>query len=600
MKIRIVYIFLCFFFIFQTFFSQDKSIETNIVKYWNYRERLVNNFMVVGKERGQSLPFSIRNYMGQGKMKQGEGPINLGNYMAILATEYNILKQSNEDISQTIKELYYALYAINRLDLFAETTNGYNKKAKLDGFFVRNDFPSSGFISDNPTLNEQINKKEEFIYGEGKSFKVKCILNIGVHACKNIMDANCNIIEERYRGYAEKYNHIPYSLDQFLGILLGLTFVDRFVDENANFSNNKFQDDEVFLKKEAQNITDRMITYLQKHNWVPKEPDGTYVGDCDFDQNKKPTYWKNNATMQWWSRFIAKIGNNITDKKYKHPAFSDLLTGVLSVQSDKFGDKFYNLRMYIEALTLSDLNNTVFTSTAKRVKNISKKYNWQAYYYTMGYLLHDWKYNNEIENDVRDMLIDAPCSGPYFHSKDDIGRGGWATENRFSSTIGEQYYGHKYSVRGNYVGLDYMLLHNLYILAYTNKQTKSLFGKLKNNNSVLCKTKRSSSTNTLKYCYKAKIKSCNERVSANKKIYKDHYKICTSCFDRCFVKCNKGKENCTKICKKECKITSNCKDKISKYFKVRYKDENYNPLKTKCNKRKLKQECNELKNKTLK
>jgi hypothetical protein len=218
----------------------------------------------------------------------------------------------------------------------------------------------------------------------------------------------------------------------------------------------------------------------------------------------------------------------------------------------------------------------------------------------MGYLLHKWKYDNTIENDVRDMLIDAPCSGPYFHSKDDIGSGGWATDNRFSSTIGEQYYGHKYAVRGNYVGLDYMLLHNIFILSYTNKHTKLLFGKLKNDSIISCESQKSSSNNALKYCYKAKIRSCNERVAADKKIYKDIYKSCTSCFDRCYNKCSKGEEICSKNCNKECKIKTNCRDRTLGYFKWKTGEANYNPLKRKCNKKKLKQECNKLKNKALK
>jgi len=66
-------------------------------KYWYYRTRLVNDFLKVGTEQGDCIPFSERGfeYGGNniaGTMKCGDGTSKLGVYIGVLATEFKLLK----------------------------------------------------------------------------------------------------------------------------------------------------------------------------------------------------------------------------------------------------------------------------------------------------------------------------------------------------------------------------------------------------------------------------------------------------------------------------------------------------------------------------
>ncbi|MEE9348955.1 MAG: hypothetical protein V3U80_02815 [Flavobacteriaceae bacterium] len=501
-------------------YSQQTDVENNILKYWNYRDRLVKNFIVVGPESGQSLPFGTRSERGKVKLSQGEGPIMLGHYIGVLATEYKLLHQNKEDTSQTLKELYYALYAFNRLDLVAETVNGYNKKPKLDGFFVREDYPSN-FVEINPSINENAIDKKSFITGSGKALKVKCTTHKGDKFCGVRNDDNCKTTENP-QGYAVKYNHRPMSLDQILGVLLGVSLVNTMVDENAVYLDKQFQDNEISIKKEAQNIAGRMISYAKKYHWTPKEPDGDYIGDCGFNKSK-PNFFKNNVTMLVFSRFFSKIGKNINGKRYSYIPFIDIFDGVGSIQGDNLKGAFYNRRMYIEMMTLSNKDNNLFLSTAKRVKKASLKYNWEPFYYSLGILLHTWKEDVGIKTQTLQLLNAAPFDGPFYHGLNDFSKSGWATKNRFSATLGEQYNGSRFSeITGNYIGLDYMLLHNMYLLAY-GKSTLQ-YGELKNKNATNHILKPYKITQDK--CVISKKQSCKERYKYYTFIYKLNLKSC--------------------------------------------------------------------------
>ena len=117
-------------------------------KYWAYRHKLRTEFTKIGKGDGHSLPAENRDmFKGcggiYGRYQTGDAVLNLGEYIAMLATEYKLLNDANQDVTPTANELYYALNAVNRLDLFGEEF--FNKDAKEDGFFVREDWPANMF-----------------------------------------------------------------------------------------------------------------------------------------------------------------------------------------------------------------------------------------------------------------------------------------------------------------------------------------------------------------------------------------------------------------------------------------------------------------------
>jgi len=119
--------------------AQSKSIERELLeKYWYYRYRLKHQFLVVSpdNEVGTNIPGSIRHWYGD-KMNWGDSEVPLGFYIAVLASEYRLLKDYGQDYSETLNELKWAMLAVDRIDYYAELYWGGN--ADLNGFFVRCD-----------------------------------------------------------------------------------------------------------------------------------------------------------------------------------------------------------------------------------------------------------------------------------------------------------------------------------------------------------------------------------------------------------------------------------------------------------------------------
>lgn len=137
------------------FFILSQTDQYNLEKYWKFRNTFREQFIKIGDQQGESLPANslkpldcINNIPygdGFGEMHWGDGTIRHGHYLALLATEYRLLKNSGEDVTGVLNELYFALNAINRLDLKAEASQdefyGVTLDQDLNGFFLREDVP---------------------------------------------------------------------------------------------------------------------------------------------------------------------------------------------------------------------------------------------------------------------------------------------------------------------------------------------------------------------------------------------------------------------------------------------------------------------------
>jgi len=154
----------------------------NLQKYWYYRYKLVNDFMLIGPSEGQSIPAQKRNLAdmytsnswplaGSANMIEWQdATIDLGHYLATLALEYKILGDNSWDVSRTYTELQYAQNAIDRLRLHSAiyygdptaypgnpSLRGYHTTSLISGctvgFFIRDDVPFIDFID--PVTNKQ-------------------------------------------------------------------------------------------------------------------------------------------------------------------------------------------------------------------------------------------------------------------------------------------------------------------------------------------------------------------------------------------------------------------------------------------------------------
>ncbi|MBK9282832.1 MAG: hypothetical protein IPM51_00770 [Sphingobacteriaceae bacterium] len=121
--------------------SQPLTFEENYrahKRYWFYRARVINDFMKIDNEQGNCIMLAERNYEYTGQeqkdqynkyySKVGPDQIDLTNmYLANLALEYKLLSRANQSTQETIKEIYYILKTLNRLDNEADQFWEQNK-----------------------------------------------------------------------------------------------------------------------------------------------------------------------------------------------------------------------------------------------------------------------------------------------------------------------------------------------------------------------------------------------------------------------------------------------------------------------------------------
>lgn len=124
----------------------------NMQKYWGTRDRLKKYFIKIGSGEGESVPAARRDHgqafnSAQGMLKWTDACTYLGHYIGVLATEYRLLKDAGQimEAENTLKELYYAIQAVNRLD---DRSHAYFKKNPLeannrDGWPLRDDIPEN-------------------------------------------------------------------------------------------------------------------------------------------------------------------------------------------------------------------------------------------------------------------------------------------------------------------------------------------------------------------------------------------------------------------------------------------------------------------------
>ena len=127
-----------------TTYSASSSIPpwyANLEKYWFYRYRLVEDFMLIGDGPGMSIPAQSRAldsdnrtggfYDERNTLAWSDATIDLGHYISALAAEDKLLSAFNYSVTRTQYELLHALNAFERLDNDAEQYE-YQVNGNLD------------------------------------------------------------------------------------------------------------------------------------------------------------------------------------------------------------------------------------------------------------------------------------------------------------------------------------------------------------------------------------------------------------------------------------------------------------------------------------
>lgn len=133
-----------------------QSPEDNWDKYWDFRNRLLEKFVVYITNpsynlSGTGIPAGIYNPTTNGyrprTVSWGDATCTLGEYIATLSTEYEILNRLNSDPSDVLAELKHTIEAFLRLDYASDAFFGCsaptNPNDYYDGFFIRDDVYSN-------------------------------------------------------------------------------------------------------------------------------------------------------------------------------------------------------------------------------------------------------------------------------------------------------------------------------------------------------------------------------------------------------------------------------------------------------------------------
>ncbi|MEL6628689.1 MAG: hypothetical protein AAFU33_24775 [Bacteroidota bacterium] len=398
-------------------------------KYQTYRTRFRTHFISIGEGAGRSIPFARVTCEDDQThvIRGGESTFLLGTYIGFLGTEYLVLKRRNQDLRLTIQELYYAVEALNRLDLYAETYNSYDRAPALDGFFVREDIPNDFEADALYGQDQHWLPQRGYTQGEGSVY--------GVDEVYETKETHC-------------YQHTPMSQDHTIRILWGLYLAHHCLDSGIQFEGKALADGEKDLRQGLQNCFNRIITKCVRDGWTLRDPMGQEVANCQSKTGKIFTF-KNNLLDAYHQL------NQMNQKRRSRPVWARFVAGV----GQQTG--WINTRMWLETRNLSGEQGNTW--------KFAHKYGYETYFLPYGMIVHNWKWSEQERTALKARcayyLETAPAHGPFFHSPEDFGADGWACADRTERSLKYQYLGVGH-VRGNFSGLDYLLLYNLYHLAF--------------------------------------------------------------------------------------------------------------------------------------
>ncbi len=406
-------IILLFIFMFNQ--GNAQTLGLNQAKYWDYRKTLKERYVDIGKGKGKSIPAEYFNPK-KGRLHWGDGTMALGWYLGILATEYHISTKKGYisngegkeiDPKQTLIELSYALKALDRLDLNAETFFDKNAKGELNGFFIRDDVGSEA--------------KANF---------------------KNIEYIDSDFTSED--PYSNEMSH-----DQVYELMIGLALVKNFIPEKTQVGG-------VFIQQQAIDQAKRILNKLQEDRWRLRNP----VVMLSNGKGKKVKRGHQSYIYAGGTRRIMKFfGGDMRSPSFYDIYWSSLRMGINPTYANNSNSSM--------ALSVAAVGNGFKKNTYRKLAKRASKNDWYFYPLLNKAL---YPLNREIKRPVLEkaqaMIDEAPTEGIISNYNRDVNHS-WGVNNRFYKFKKYQRNGLHYQVDREYNGLDYMLFYNLWLINRT-------------------------------------------------------------------------------------------------------------------------------------
>jgi hypothetical protein len=477
--------------------AQDHLTGTRelLMKYWYYRERLKKDFMQFADpwKRGSSEPASIRRHYEFGtsqNIKWGDGTIDLGIYIGVLATEYKLLVNAGENTDETIKELYFALRTLDRLDLYAEGAcirddpNSYNSPQFMNGFFMRDEIGAGLFYNNNySSPNSEFGWFENIL----NSFGSEPVSIFQSDYVSHRIRANGGALEE--------------SKDQVVYLMEGLLLVLKLIPDDVRYIINDISTN--YIPTPAVFEMSTNTSYLKAQAWwrikkimdfIHPPSDGWTVGKFDIINPVSGSKVELGKNFWSWAPAFSDIYFRVTGGTSNPDAnVLDFFNPVQRAfryackKQYRFQQKYFpliystfdmkdNIHLFLRLNILARQASPEYTSFNSCLFSEYKFYHLPLLHFVLN---DEWGipwpcFNCNYSNaDYQNLLLQAPCKGPW------IGAGNYGSYNWSSTSLivhpqrrGQEIF------PGEFNGLDYMLIHNLLLLTNfnsTNADMKNLY-----------------------------------------------------------------------------------------------------------------------------
>ena len=443
-------------------------------KYWFYRWRLRNDFMVMGSGDGQSLVAESRNTERKEIIKWADAMIQHGYYLTMLAIEHKILETKGRyaDLKNNERELYFAIKAFERVDYNTETfyssegndqdayrVNDTPLRPDVNGFFFRDDVPPD-FVNttpypagSNPTYTANYDhltsKRTGIEYGDfyySKSDFEGIWANDGYLAPPDLTRPKMPIVD-----FTKKVNDVKVfglgeeSQDQVIRLLLGFETIVKSI-ENVTYGIDTDKDgvDDATMnfqeeaKRHSTNIIGRMAGHFS----------GTKTIDVDnnffwaYPTLGIPTspYWtiynpRNNKVslggavfgymppiqIVSGSLFTSNNDLGIGSSNYALGAYSPIFTSTWNLGIGGYGNNA-NAKMALILNVISNSGGAITSNgVARHLYEKSKEKHFQGLYTPLYDYYWNWDPNSSADQGRKEeaynyanlLLEMAPCVGPH-------------------------------------------------------------------------------------------------------------------------------------------------------------------------------------------
>ncbi|MCX7767550.1 MAG: hypothetical protein N2110_00805 [Flavobacteriales bacterium] len=379
--------------------------------YWYLRVRLREKFIFsgVGKGEGYAATALVQD-RNQIIRYYGDNTAYHGWYLAVLASEYAWLKKWQRNVKATVADLYEALHAVHRLDSVAETyfqdSQGAHGLPQLNGFFIRDD------------VDQHVAHQHGWTGQLLSDYELGCSLHPGD------------------RGLRDN----EMSQDQAIHLLWGLRFVHHFVDDSVQAGGR-------LLREWARQMALRIIRHIAANRWIVTNP-----------VTGRPVYRGHDARLL--SKGFVKAAEKFVGDVPRRPVwYSYLLWPWLRTT---LVPVYFNRVM---VMILGAIGNAYGSPVTTRRFLCANGRLWKKEIYALAHELWEPQVMTRCpcteKSHLAAMLrnVDSTAFRSY-------GAYGWTTTNRWlapARTYGsyDGFFEHK-----EVTGLDYMLLHNLFILRY--------------------------------------------------------------------------------------------------------------------------------------